>query len=102
MFVILPMYLSIGADCVFNSTFVLFMLVISLGLQAWIRAIAAATSALATAQSVGGISVIIMGLYTGEIWRFQHGLDLCTHPSCHRLYSSKALASFCPALDNGY
>lgn len=46
-------------------TFFLFIFVTSLAMKAWFRAISAACKASAPAQSLAGISILALGLYTG-------------------------------------
>ncbi|KAK0494589.1 pleiotropic drug resistance ABC transporter [Armillaria luteobubalina] len=50
---------------IFRSTFFLFIFITSLAMKAWFRAISAACKASAPAQSLAGISILALGLYTG-------------------------------------
>jgi len=59
--------ISIAFLTVVYSIFLLFIFMMSLTMKAWFRALAAAFGAPASAQSVSGVALLAISLYTGYV-----------------------------------
>ena len=76
----------------------LFVLTISIAMKAYFRALAAACKSPAAAQTLGGLSVLAMALYTGQPFLFM--AQLCADVLICRLYDPEAHNYRSIALDN--
>ncbi|KAG6909484.1 hypothetical protein DXG01_017206 [Tephrocybe rancida] len=78
-------------------TFYLFVFSMSITMKAWFRAIAAAFKSEATAQTVAGISVLALSIYTGDYTSIHHSYD---PDACSRLSDSQAYHDWGFEMDN--
>lgn len=76
----------------------LFVLTMSIAMKSYFRAIAAACKSPAAAQTLAGLSVLAMALYTGHPFLFM--VQICAHVLICRLYDPKAHNYWSIALDN--